>query len=709
MRPSEGREAKAGGRLRQAGAALAALGLLMMSGLGAVRLSMVLLGPPPLASAAEVSVAVLDRNDALLRAFTTPGGRWRLPVDPGDVDPRYVAMLLAFEDRHFQSHGGIDWMAVLRAGWQAIGHGRIVSGASTLTMQVARLIDGGSARSFPGKWRQAIRALQLERELSKSEILSLYLRLAPFGGNLEGVRAAALAYFGIEPRRLSAGGAALLVALPQSPEARRPDRFPEAARRARDRVIERAEAAGVLGPEEAGRARAETLPRVRREFPKLAAHLAEAIALERPADRVHRLTLDKEMQQRLEALTREHARRLGRRLSAALLVVDHSSGEVRAHVGSADYFDETRLGAIDMARAIRSPGSTLKPIIYGLAFEAGLAHPETIIEDRPTRFGLYRPQNFDEEFRGSVTMREALAHSLNIPAVKVLSAVGPARLIARLRRVGVRPVLPGQEEPTLAIALGGVGLSLRDLAALYGGLARGGDVVGLSHRRQGSPAVGTPGKPPVRRVLLTPLAAWYVADILKDAPAPSAASGGRFAYKTGTSYGYRDAWAVGFDGRHTVAVWIGRADGSSTPALTGRAAAAPLLFDAFQRLGQPAPRPLDPPPPGALRVSGAELPPPLKRFASQGEEVPGGPYEEPPVLIAFPPDRAELDLPEADDVLQLKAEGGVLPLTWMVDGAPIPSQDHLREAIWRPGGRGFVKVTVSDARGRVDRVLVRLR
>ncbi len=689
--------------------ALLALVMLPLAAYGAVRLSMDWLGPPPLERADQLSVTVVDRNDVLLRAFTTPEGRWRLPVTVEAVDPRYLQILFAFEDRRFYEHGGVDILAALRAVWQLISHQEIVSGASTLTMQVARLLDGEHVRTLSGKWWQTIRALQLEQRLSKTEILELYLRLAPFGGNLEGVRAASLAYFGKEPKRLSVGEAALLVALPQSPEARRPDRVPQAARRARDRVLERAVEHGVISAVEADRARREIVPRQRREFPKLAPHLSETEVALHPTARKHHLTIDADLQRQIESLALERARALGPQMSVAVLVVDHRSGEILAHVGSPDYLDKTRLGPIDMVGAIRSPGSTLKPIIYGLAFEAGVAHPETLIEDRPTRFGLYRPQNFDEEFRGSVTIREALAHSLNIPAVKVLNVIGPGRLVGRLRRGGAMPVLPAAEEPTLAIALGGLGLSLHDLAGLYAGLARGGEAVTLRHVSNEPGRMALPARQiETARRLLTPVAAWYVSDILKDAPPPAAAISGRLAYKTGTSYGYRDAWAIGYDGQYTIAVWAGRADGSSTLGLTGRGSAAPILFDAFQRLGERR-APLLTAPAGTLRVAGADLPPPLKRFAEPGDAVPMTGHLEPVVQISFPPDRSELEVDEADDLVMLKADGGVLPLTWMVDGAPIASDPHRREAVWEPDGRGFVKLTVTDAKGRVDRVTVRLR
>ncbi len=701
---------------------------------------------PSLDRADTVSAVVLDRDDRLLRAFTAPDGRWRLPLEPHEVDQRYIAMLVAFEDKRFHAHRGIDPSALTRAAWQLARNGRIVSGGSTLTMQVARLLDGEHQRTGAGKARQMLAALQLEHRLTKTEILRAYLRLAPFGGNVEGVRAASLAYFGKEPRRLSVAEAALLVAIPQAPEARRPDmsarlrhdmsarlrhdRHTEVARRARDRVLARALAAGIIKPDEAADARREPVPTVRREFPKLSPHLAETQVRREPARTVHRTTIDRDAQVRLEPLVAEHARKLGPKLSVALIAIDHRTGEILAHVGSADYFDETRLGAVDMTQAVRSPGSTLKPLVYGLAFEAGLAHPETLIEDRPERFGTYLPKNFDDDFRGTVTIREALADSLNIPAVKVLAAVGPSRLAGRLRRIDAHPVFPARSEPTLAMALGGVGLTLTDLARLYTALARGGEAIPLVHTRDVSPARVQQARevaPDRRRALLpaarcrlpgasctprllSPVAAWYVADILRDAPPPASARAGRIAYKTGTSYGHRDAWAAGFDGRHAIVVWVGRADATATPGLTGRTAAAPILFDAFARLAD-RPAPFAFAPAGVIRAASGSLPLPLRRFKSPGDEAEvSGPFLEPPVAIAFPQDRAEVatEAHENPEVV-LKAEGGALPLVWLVDGAPIDSDPARRDVVWEPQGRGFSSITVIDARGRTDRVAIRVR
>ncbi|MEZ5926346.1 MAG: penicillin-binding protein 1C [Hyphomicrobiaceae bacterium] len=666
------------------------------------------IGPPLLKPADRGSVIVVDRSDRLLRAFTTPEGRWRLPARLEDVHPRYLTMLKAYEDRRFESHQGVDPLAIIRAVGQMVLNGHVVSGGSTLTMQVARLIEERHERTATGKLRQMLRALQMERQLSKREILELYLELAPFGGNLEGVRAASLAYFGKEPERLSIGEAALLVALPQSPEARRPDLHADVARIARDRVLDRMLAAGVINPAEAAHARSESVPSTRKAFPQIAPHLSEELVAASPYTDVIETSIDRDFQASLEALAAERAASAGPRLSVAILAIEHDSGRIIAHVGSSGYLDKRRFGAIDMVKAIRSPGSTLKPIIYGLGFEAGLAHPDMLIEDTLTRFGSYVPENFDDEFHGTVSIRQALQLSLNVPAVKMLAAIGPARLTARLNDAGAHFELPPAAAPSLAVALGGVGLSLEDLGQLYAALARGGESVPLSVRRDdGDRAPRTSA-----RRLLSPVAAWYIADILSGTPPPPNAKRGAIAYKTGTSYGYRDAWAAGFDGKHTILVWIGRPDGVPTAGLTGLNSAAPILFDAFLRLGERR-VPLRSAPDGALIASGSALPPPLRRFAADRLDTPASTYADTPVAIAFPPDKAELELATDSSgkprPLVLKAEGGVLPLVWMANDAPIATSTHRREITFAPDGRGFLKLSVIDATGKVDRVLIELR
>jgi penicillin-binding protein 1C len=661
------------------------------------------LGPPPLSRAADQSVIVVDRNDNLLRAYTTPDGRWRLPATVADVDPVYVKMLLAFEDRRFTSHRGVDPIGYVRIVTEVARRGKLISGGSTLTMQAARLLDGEHGKTAHAKLRQIIRAVQIESRLSKTEILNLYLRLAPFGGNIEGVRAASLMYFGKEPRRLSHAEAALLVALPQSPSARRPDRNAPAARVARDRVLATVAAKGVISREDAERAMRDAVPTERRAPPQLAPHLSDAEISGDQARLVHRTTLDVRLQAALETLAREHVKMLGQGLSAAIIAVDHASGEVRAHVGSAGYLDEDRQGGIDMLRAVRSPGSTLKPLVYGMAFDSGIAHPETLIEDRPARFGTYMPKNFDHEFQGTITIREALAKSLNIPAVRVLDAIGAAKFYGRMTAIGLEPQLPKDAEPSLAIALGGLGLTPRDLAQLYATLARGGAPVTLTHRRDEA------AKPAANTRLMSEVAAFYVRDILKNAPPPANAKPGQIAYKTGTSYGYRDAWSAGFDGRTTIVVWVGRPDGAAVAGINGRQTAAPLLFDAFQRVSERR-TPLSAPPHGVLRASNVDLPSTLRRFLDTDAALQTTTFREPPVAIAFPPDRSEIEAEPSDgEPIVVRAEGGTLPLTWLVDGKPIESDPLKREATVEGLGRGFVKLSVIDAKGRTDRVTVRLK
>jgi penicillin-binding protein 1C len=543
-------------------------------------------------------------------------------------------------------------------------------------------------------------ARALEKRFDKDQILTLYLTLAPYGGNIEGIRAASLAYLGKEPARLTPAEAALLVALPQAPESRRPDRDPEAARTARNRVLDRLAAARVIDAEAAAAAKRERMPDGRQPFPIHAAHLAQEAISRHPNRPVAKLTVNRNLQASLETLAGKRAAALGSNMSAAIIVADHGTGEILASVGSAGLLEDARDGHVDMAKALRSPGSTLKPLIYGLAFEQGLAHPESLIEDRPTGFDGYAPTNFDGHYRGTVTIREALSESLNVPAVVVLDAVGPARLVARLKRAAAHPALPDLTAPGLAIGLGGVGISLRDLTALYGAIARGGTPVTLYDGVDGDESAAGTTLPVLDRA-----AAWYVADILAGVPPPLNGSPRRVAYKTGTSYGYRDAWAIGFDGRHVVGVWVGRPDGAPVAGLSGIAVAAPLLFEAFDRLG-PRRMPLKPPPPGTIATTTAALPAPLRRFRHPDSEVVergGGPE------IAYPVNGVAVDLGIAagdPGPLVIKVRNGAPPFTFFANDVPFAHRPFARSETWQPDGPGFVTLSVVDAKGRSDRITV---
>jgi penicillin-binding protein 1C len=612
-------------------------------------------------------------------------------------------MLVAYEDKRFRSHHGVDPVAMARAAWQLVVHREIVSGASTITMQVARLIEPRAERTLLAKLRQMVRAVELEREMSKDDILALYLTLAPYGGNLEGVRAASLAYFGKEPKRLTRAEAALLVALPQSPEARRPDRSVERASRARDRVLERVAADIDIPADEVAAARSDRVPAHRKAMPALAPHAADQAVAAAPDSGRHELTIDARLQRALEALARERALSFGAEISVAIIAVDHASGEILARVASPDYFDKNRAGQVDLTRALRSPGSALKPFIYGLAFEDGLAHPETLIDDRPTRYGNYAPENFDLTFQGTVPVRKALQLSLNVPAVALLDRIGAARLTARLSQAGGGMVFPKGEVPGLAMGLGGVGVTLADLTMLYAGLARQGMTIPLIERRSEAAIA----RPPRR--LLDPVAAWYVGNVLLGTPPPDNAARNRIAFKTGTSYGYRDAWAVGFDGRRTIGVWVGRPDGAPVPGILGRTAAAPILFDAFARSGD-LPERLPPAPKGAILAANGKLPPPLQRFGADSMGGIGGRNSE-RVRIMFPPHGARLELASADgrpEPVALKIAGGVEPMTIMVNGVP-QDRGSGRTIFFDPQGPGFVRLTVVDGKGTADSVMVRLQ
>lgn len=639
--------------------------------------------PPDLARLEGRSTLVLDADGRLLRAFGTAEGTWRLPTRPGDVDPLYLSMLRVREDRRYGLHPGIDPLAVARALSQAIRHGRVVSGASTLTMQVARLLEP-KPRTLASKIVEAFRALQLQARLGHDGVLEAYLTLAPFGGALEGVNAASLAWFGKPPARLSPAEAALLAALPQSPERLRPDRHPEAAIRARNRVLDRAAAAGVIGLDVARQARAESVPRSMRPLPRRAPHLAEYLAARERPGTVIPTRIDGPLQDGVDLLGREWLARLEDGADLAVLVIANKDRRLLAHLGSGDW----QRRQLDLTRAVRSPGSALKPFIYALAFDDLSLHPASLIMDGPHRFGTWQPENFDHDFHGLVTAREALQRSLNVPAVQVLEQVGPARMAALLRLAGAKLAFPQGAEAGLPLALGGVGVTLTDLATLYAGLAEGGMVRPLSVLE---------GLGPVKsHRLVGDAAARAVLAILQGSPAPDGFAAGlgvkrprTIAFKTGTSFGYRDAWSVGVSADYTVAVWVGRPDGAPRPGQTGRGAAAPLLYRVFDLL--PPDRSGATPPDEPDHALFHRLPPPgLTRLAPGDQPVM---QSGPPLRILFPPDGATVE--SLDEGISLKATGGRPPLRWAANGTPLPAD----AGFWRPDGEGFARLVVVDSDG----------
>lgn len=550
----------------------------------AILLSLLLLDfafPLPLPKARDTSTLVVARDGTPLRAFADHAGVWRYPASPDSVSPLYLQALLNYEDRWYWRHPGVNPWAMLRAGGQWLRGGHIVSGGSTLSMQVARILDPHSRTPW-GKLKQVLRALQLEAHLSKRDILTLYLERAPFGGTIEGVDAASWAYLGKPATRLSHAEAALLAVLPQAPSRLRPDRHPEAAREARDKVLARMANLQVWSPGVVTEARIEPVVARSLQPPLSAALLAERLRQAQPRASRIESTLDADLQRTLEERVTAYFSQLPARTSAALLVVDNASMQARAYVGSVTFADKERLGHVDMVQAWRSPGSTLKPFLYGLALDDGLIHSESLLIDAPQSFGGYRPGNFDAAFNGPIGAAEALRLSLNVPAVDVLDRIGPARFSARLANAGVKLKYPRGAEPSLALILGGTGARLEDLVGSFAAFNRGGLAGRVRYTEQ---------DPLQDRRLLSPGAAWIVREILQANPRPGYGMGAfdtgsrpRVAWKTGTSYGFRDAWALGSTARYTVGVWVGRPDGTPLPGQYGAVTALPLMFEVIDSL-----------------------------------------------------------------------------------------------------------------------------
>ncbi|MBI3512787.1 MAG: penicillin-binding protein 1C [Proteobacteria bacterium] len=664
--------------------------------------------PPDLSRYRARSSLVLDSRDEILRGYTTQDGMWRIGARVDDVSARYLELLQGYEDGRFAWHPGVDPLAAARAGAQWLTAGRVVSGGSTLTMQVARLLEP-HPRTIVGKLFEMARALQLEARFSKAEILSMYLTLAPYGGNLEGVRAAALAYFGKEPRHLTDAQAALLIAIPQSPNRHRPDIDPATARAARDKVLRRLVERGRLTAAQGREASEEAVPLRRAAMPFMAVHLADRLARSAPAGAVVATHIDRGLQEAVESLAAREATWFDDGATIAVLVVENAGRRVRAYLGGTDFMAPA--GQVDLARAVRSPGSTLKPFIYGFGLDDLAIQPETLIDDRPAHFGDYAPQNFDRDFHGTVTVRQALQQSLNLPAIALLDRVGPQRFAAALRTAGLTLVFPQRDpRPGLPLALGGVGMTLSDLTMAYAALADRGRVLPLAVQR-GAPDDGAGER------LISAAAAAQLTRILAASPLPDALVSGSIdrthrwiAFKTGTSYGFRDAWALGYSARHTIGVWVGRADGTPRPGRYGRNVAAPLLFKLFDLLPAGEADALPGLPADAIAaVSTVDLPAGLRRFGS----VRGVGGSADPLRIAFPPSGATVELPPDDSgqrpSLAVTAGGGRPPYRWLVNGRPIPS-DRLRPtAFWSPDGAGYVEIRVIDQEGDSAHVDARIR
>lgn len=564
--------------------------------LGLVALGLVALAwwvPLPERLTEAPSAVVRWRDGRVAHGFLAPDDRWRLPVDVEQVDPAYIRALLAYEDARFYVHPGVDPIAVGRAALQNLRGGRVVSGASTLSMQLVRVLEP-RPRVFHSKVIEALRAMQLELRMSKAEVLEAYLQFAPFGGNFEGVETAAEVFFGHGADRLSAAEIALLISIPQDPNARAPGRGSLAERkRARDRVARRLALAGAL-PVPEGRTQADVLEDVLatpllehpRPVPRSIPHAAQWLrAHERRPGSSLPSTLSMEVQTVVEDVLARHAptAELHGVDHAAIVVVEHETGDVRALAGSFDFWADTSGAQIAGFAVPRSPGSTLKPLLYALAIDDGRVLPEHRVLDVPTHFGDYSPTNYDGSHDGMVRLDEALSRSLNVPFVHLLHEVGVGRFLGRLRRAGVSSLRGGAEHYGLSVITGGIELSPLDIARVYVALARDGDAIPLRFRP-------SPEEPrPIE--LVGPEAAWLTRRALRLRDRPDFPSRAQVSalprdlhWKTGTSFGHRDAWAVGSGRRYTAVVWLGNFDRRPSRWLVGAEAAGPLLFDVLEGL-----------------------------------------------------------------------------------------------------------------------------
>ncbi len=610
--------------------------------------------PIRLDKAKDTSRVVLAEDGSWLFATLNKKEKWRFRVESSRLDPLYLKMLLHFEDKRFFKHVGVDPLALIRASWQLLLNGHITSGASTITMQLARLLEPKS-RTLPHKIFEIFRAFELELHYSKKEILESYLTLAPYGGNIEGVVAASMHYFGKLPTALSASEAAILVSLPQSPEHNRPDRHPKWAKSARNKVLKRSFDAGIISERIYQEALLMPILKHHFPFPRYAPHLSLYLLKKRNEESIQ-TTLNLPLQAAVESWAKVEAKTLPKGATIATLVLRNRDGAVVSYLGSYDLFNRNISGYIDMLRAKRSPGSVLKPFIYGIAFEKHIIDTNTIIDDKELQIANYRPHNYSREFHGEVTIAKALRNSFNIPAVKVLQAVGVRYFIERLREAVGEITIP-QSKATLPVALGGFGITPLQVAGLYSLLANGGSGYKLHMLKK---------EDVEKKYLLEPLAARKVNNILREMQPPHGFTNPFYtiAYKTGTSYGYRDFWTVAYTKEYTVLVWIGKANNTPLFHKAAREVAAPLAFALHQIVQSILPNKSWN---FAPNTTTALAPPPLLQYFDKRTRQSSQKFD-----FIYPKEGTRYQSADCQDVaVNIAIQGGIKPYAWYLDNTPM--------------------------------------
>jgi penicillin-binding protein 1C len=632
---------------------------------------------------------VIYANQIPIHVFHTQDEKLRILTQVNEVDPRYIQALLAREDQYFRLHPGINPFALVRAAYLWIRYGHIISGGSTITMQTARLLEP-RPRKISSKIIECFRALQLEWHFSKNEILSIYMTLAPFGGNLEGVTAASFAYFKKSPLKLTADEIALLVALVQSPTLLRPDHHPKRAEFARNFILNLMEQKGLI---ENGQAQIQSqaqLPSIKTQLPREIPHLAWRLKKQHPHQKKIHTSINLEMQKKIEHLLQDYKSFLPVNANAAILIIDHIQNKPLVYLASRDFYNEEQHGFVDYICAYRSPGSTLKPFIYGFGFDMGLVKPDSYILDERRRFGAYSPRNFDKDIHGIVPIHEALRMSLNIPVVDILNQIGVLRFLGKLKEAGIEPQFPDSlEGPSLAVALGGMGMTLEQLVKLYAALPRGGEVMNLSYLQEDDVSI--------QSQILSKHASNQITNILTttldDEEHP-------IAMKTGTSYGHRDTLVIGYDQRFVVGIWIGLPNGSPMGPVSSRTLTVPLLTKIFKLLPNEQASPVQ-------NINNPTMT--LQNFSAalNYQDL----YKNAPV-ISFPIHETVIELEKDENGLKplpLTVTGGKRPYTWMINEAIFVTQCWQQKQFWTPQNKGFYTVSVIDADGKTASVQVEIQ
>ncbi|MCY7408884.1 MAG: penicillin-binding protein 1C [Chitinophagales bacterium] len=579
----------------------------------------------------QYSKIITASDGTVLHAFLSSDEKWRMKTELSEITPLLKKTIIEKEDRYFYCHPGINPVSIIRALFNNLVHGKKTSGASTITMQVARMFDR-KPRTYGNKIIEMFRALQLELHYSKDEILQLYLNLVPYSGNIEGVKSAALIYFGQTPDYLSLAQIVTLAIIPNRPSSLVLGKNNELIVQERNRWLKKFDSAKLFPHEEIEDALSENLSAKRQAVPRLAPHISIRLAREFPSQAIIHSTIDRKKQEKVENLAFNYIRRIHSMniTNCAVMVLNNETGNVEAYIGSADFNNAEDRGQVDGVRAIRSPGSTLKPFLYALAFDKGIATPKSVITDVPANFSGYAPVNFDKKFRGTVTIEEALANSLNVPAVKTLDEIGVQQFVSALKLAGFSTVEKNEKQLGLSVILGGCGVKLEELVRLYSCFANEGKEInilfvqnennlgvtppelkkiersvsdesslssfestGSNVRAQVSPS----GTRPIgyergfSGAVISYASAFMTSQILTEHTRPDLPNNyessmhlPKIAWKTGTSYGRRDAWSIGYNKQFTVGVWVGNFDGTGVPELTGAEIATPLLFDIFNSI-----------------------------------------------------------------------------------------------------------------------------